>query len=50
MTKSVKPIFDKLISRLLIERPDDVYSFSIHWMQQECTFLFELENALSSRN
>lgn len=32
MNKKVKPIFDELIARLLIEKPENVYSWSISWL------------------
>lgn len=30
----VKPVFDQLIARIVIEKPDDVYSWSINWLQK----------------
>lgn len=30
----VKPVFDKLIARLLIDKPDNVYTYSIDWLSE----------------
>ncbi|CAK87116.1 unnamed protein product (macronuclear) [Paramecium tetraurelia] len=31
----VKPVFDQLIARIVIEKPEDVYSWSIGWLQKQ---------------
>ncbi|CAK92908.1 unnamed protein product (macronuclear) [Paramecium tetraurelia] len=35
ITTKVKPVFDQLIARIVIEKPDDVYTWSINWLQKQ---------------
>ena len=39
--QKVKPVYDELISKILIERPDDVIQWSIDWLHNKsnCFYL-----------